>query len=153
MATLPSKPSISTEVRALLDVARASVSQYPSDTKPDRQGITIAVVDTGIYEHQDLAGRIKAFKDVINNKTAAYDDNGHGTHCAGDAAGNGKASNGKFKGIAPDAALIGVKVLNKMGSGSLQQSWREYNGVSTIKEIYHQHYLHVAGQQCHIPCQ
>jgi serine protease AprX len=122
---LDGDPSIKTihldrEVRALLDVARASVkANTPAIQNLTGKGITIAVVDTGIYEHQDLAGRIKAFKDVINNKTAAYDDNGHGTHCAGDAAGNGKASNGKFKGIAPDAALIGVKVLNKMGSGSL----------------------------------
>jgi len=122
---LDSDPSIKKvhldrEVRALLDVARKSVkANAPAAKNLTGKGITIAIVDTGIYEHQDLAGRIKAFKDVINNKTAPYDDNGHGTHCAGDAAGNGSASSGKYKGIAPEAALIGVKVLSKMGSGSL----------------------------------
>src|SRR5690606_13484017 len=60
-----------------------------------------------------------AFKDFVKGKTSPYDDNGHGTHCAGDAAGNGYASDGKYKGPAPGAKLIGVKVLDKAGSGQL----------------------------------
>lgn len=108
------------EVHALLDVARTSVkANTPAVKDLTGKGITIAVVDTGIYEHKDLAGRIKAFKDVTGNKTAPYDDNGHGTHCAGDAAGNGASSKGKYKGLAPESDLVGVKVLTKMGSGSL----------------------------------
>ena len=52
-------------------------------------------------------------------KTTAYDDFGHGTHCAGIIGGNGAASNGKYKGMAPEVSLIGIKVLGKDGSGSL----------------------------------
>jgi len=108
------------QVKALLDVARPSIRADRVHSQNIRgRGVTIAIVDTGIYPHQDLAGRIKAFKDFIQNRTEPYDDNGHGTHCAGDAAGDGTASNGKYTGIAPEAMLIGVKVLNKMGSGSL----------------------------------
>ncbi len=108
------------EVRTLLDVARPAVkANSPSVNNLSGKGITIAVLDTGIYAHQDLAGRIKAFKDFTGNKLAAYDDNGHGTHCAGDAAGNGAASQGKYTGLAPEADIVGVKVLNKMGSGLL----------------------------------
>ncbi|HEX3011084.1 MAG TPA: S8 family peptidase, partial [Syntrophomonadaceae bacterium] len=108
------------EIKALLDVARPSVkANAPTVKGLSGKGVTIAVVDTGIYTHKDLAGRIKAFKDLTGNKTAPYDDNGHGTHCAGDAAGNGTSSNGKYKGLAPEADLVGVKVLNKTGSGSL----------------------------------
>ncbi|WP_174615807.1 S8 family peptidase [Virgibacillus ihumii] len=111
------------EVTALLDVASPAVHA----TQLNEQGLTgkdinIAVVDTGIYPHEDLkqpSDRIVAFKDFINNQTEPYDDNGHGTHCAGDAAGNGFSSNGKYKGPAPEAGVIGVKVLNQMGSGSL----------------------------------
>jgi len=47
------------------------------------EGITIAVLDTGISPVADLAepnSRIVAFKDFINGRTKAYDDNGHGTH-------------------------------------------------------------------------
>lgn len=78
-------------------------------------GIGIAVMDTGIYPHSDFQGRIIAFKDFINNRTTPYDDNGHGTMCAGIAAGNGPV----YKGAATAANLIGVKVLNSSGSGSI----------------------------------
>ncbi|MGG3575398.1 S8 family peptidase [Bacillus gobiensis] len=84
------------------------------------KGVTIAVIDTGIHPHADLKGRIRGFVDFISHKKEPYDDNGHGTHCAGDVAGNGESSSGQYKGPAPEADLIGVKVLNKMGSGSLE---------------------------------
>ncbi|MCS1350198.1 S8 family peptidase [Mechercharimyces sp. CAU 1602] len=85
------------------------------------KGVTIAIIDTGIALHPDLVdeGRLIAFKDFVNNKKEAYDDNGHGTHCAGIAAGNGGKSDGKYRGAAPAANIIGVKVLDRMGSGSL----------------------------------
>ncbi|MGU4650852.1 S8 family serine peptidase, partial [Escherichia coli] len=66
-----------------------------------------------------VTNRIIAFRDLVNQRTEPYDDNGHGTHCAGDAAGNGFSSNGQYVGPAPEASLVGVKVLDKMGSGSL----------------------------------
>jgi serine protease AprX len=84
------------------------------------KGITVALVDTGIDgTHPDLKGRIVGFKDFVLGKTAAYDDFGHGTHCAGIIGGNGAASNGKYKGMAPEVSYIGIKVLGKDGSGSL----------------------------------
>jgi serine protease AprX len=84
------------------------------------KGVTVALVDTGIDgTHPDLKGRVVAWKDLINGKTAAYDDYGHGTHCAGIIGGTGAASSGKYKGVAPEVQFIGVKVLGKDGSGSL----------------------------------
>ncbi len=56
---------------------------------------------------------------MVNQKTEPYDDNGHGTHCAGDVASSGASSSGQYRGPAPEANLIGVKVLNKQGSGTL----------------------------------
>ncbi|MBP1970790.1 serine protease AprX [Virgibacillus natechei] len=111
------------EVTALLDVASPSIHA----DQVNEQGLTgtdinIAVLDTGVHPHQDLTqstNRIIAFKDFVNNQTEPYDDNGHGTHCVGDAAGNGFSSDGKYRGPAPEAGVIGVKVLDKMGSGSL----------------------------------
>lgn len=84
--------------------------------------VTVAVVDTGIYPHPDLTkpeNRIIAFKDFVNNKTSPYDDNGHGTHVAGEIAGNGLSSGGKYRGVAPNAKLVGVKVLNQEGGGNI----------------------------------
>lgn len=108
------------KVTNFLDVASPSIhSDQLKQSGLTGKDITIAVIDTGIHPHPDLDGRIVAFKDFVNDKTAPYDDNGHGTHCAGDAAGNGELSNGKYQGPASEANLVGVKVLNKMGSGSL----------------------------------
>lgn len=84
--------------------------------------VTVAVLDTGVYPHADLiypTNRIIAWADFINNKTAPYDDNGHGTHVAGIIAGNGAASLGKYRGMAPEANLAVIKVLDKNGNGSL----------------------------------
>lgn len=69
--------------------------------------------------HIDLdAGKVIAWRDWVQNRTAPYDDNGHGTHVAGIIAGTGEG-NGTYTGVAPGAALIGLKVLDANGSGSL----------------------------------
>ncbi len=80
--------------------------------------VVVAVIDTGIAQHPDVKDRIIGFQDMVNGKTEAYDDQGHGTHCAGIVAGNGTASAGKYKGVAPEAKLVGVKVLDSRGSGT-----------------------------------
>ncbi len=82
--------------------------------------IVITILDTGIdIGHYDLdGGKVIGWKDFINNRTTPYDDNGHGTHCASIAAGEGQA-NSTYKGVAYGAALVGVKVLNAYGSGSI----------------------------------
>ncbi len=82
------------------------------------KGVGIAVIDTGIYPHPDLGDRITGWVDMVNDKAVPYDDGGHGTHVAGDAAGNGKLSAGKYRSFAPDANLIGIKVLAGNGSGT-----------------------------------
>jgi len=98
-----------------------AIPAYGVDKLWDRgytgKGVGIAVIDTGVYPHQDFAGRIVAFHDTINHRAEPYDDQGHGTHVAGDAAGDGTASQGRFKGSAPEASIIGVKVLDENGSG------------------------------------
>jgi len=108
------------QVKALLDVASKTVK---ADMLWNRnytgKGIGVAVLDTGVYDHPDLSGRISAFKDFIKNALSPYDDNGHGTHVAGDIAASGQSSDSKFQGPAKDCNIIGVKVLDKMGSGSL----------------------------------
>lgn len=106
---------------SLLNIAAQEVgARIANDTGYTGKGVGIAILDTGIYPHQDLVrpkNRIVAFKDVINNRQTPYDDNGHGTFVAGVAAGNGYLSGGKYRGIAPDASLIGVKVMDENGSG------------------------------------
>jgi serine protease AprX len=82
--------------------------------------IVVAVIDTGIYSsHVDLdGGKVLGWKDYVSGKTAPYDDNGHGTHCASTIAGEGDG-NPLYKGVAPGAALVGIKVLDRKGNGSM----------------------------------
>ncbi|OPY63798.1 MAG: Serine protease AprX [Pelotomaculum sp. PtaU1.Bin065] len=108
------------EVKAVLDVASPTVQSPPLWEKGiTGKGIIVAVLDTGIYEHPDLSGRIVGFKDFINQKTQPYDDNGHGTHVAGNIGSNGSQSSYEYRGPASEASLVGIKVLNKMGAGQL----------------------------------
>jgi len=83
----------------------------------DGTGIKIAILDTGIDStHPDVSGKIVAAVDMTDDGTTD-DLHGHGTHVAVIAAGTGAASGGKFKGVAPGASLMNVKVLNQWGSG------------------------------------
>jgi len=80
------------------------------------KGINISIIDTGINSsHPDIAGRVIRWKDLVANQSLPYDDDGHGTHVAGTVAGNG--SGGTTTGVAPEANLFGVKVLDRTGSG------------------------------------
>ncbi|MBI3927565.1 MAG: S8 family peptidase [Armatimonadetes bacterium] len=85
------------------------------------EGVTIAVIDTGLYPHPDFVtpvNRVVAFVDFVEGRTIPYDDNGHGTHVAGDAAGSGLLSGGLYRGAASKANLVGIKVLGADGSGT-----------------------------------
>lgn len=109
------------DVQSTLDVASQSVGASSAWLSGfTGKGVTVAVLDTGIFPHPDLVGNenlIIAFHDIVNGLNAPYDDNGHGTHVAGIIAGNGSMSGSKYEGIAPEADLIGVKVLDAGGAG------------------------------------
>jgi serine protease AprX len=86
----------------------------------DGSGVTVAVVDTGIdASHPDLDYHEKTIMNLKSDfgivgdgiwKDMPNTDNGfgHGTHCAGTIAGNGDASGGGRRGVAPGASLIGL---------------------------------------------
>ncbi|HET6171595.1 MAG TPA: S8 family serine peptidase [Gaiellales bacterium] len=80
-------------------------------------GVVVAVVDTGVAPAPDLEGRLLPGWNVLARSDDAMDDNGHGTHVAGtvaEVAGNGLAESG----VAPEASILPVKVLDSTGSGS-----------------------------------
>ncbi len=89
-----------------------------SDGSPgySKDDMVIAVIDTGIdIGHVDLDnGKVIGWKDFVNGRATAYDDVGHGTHVASIAAGEGEG-NPAYKGVAPGAALVGIKVLGPSG--------------------------------------
>lgn len=81
---------------------------------------TVCVLDTGISPHCDFDRRIIKFIDFTEHPLHhIYDDSGHGTHVCGILAGSGRASQGLYKGIAPEAGLVVLKILDKKGSGHI----------------------------------
>lgn len=83
------------------------------------KGIDICILDTGIeLSHPDFSGREIEGKSFISGESWDRDPNGHGTHCAGIAAGNIRLDNGKRYGIAKDAHLKIAKVLSDSGRGT-----------------------------------
>lgn len=100
------------------------------------RGVGIAVLDTGVYPHPDFAGRLCCFQDMVGGRKQPYDDNSHGTHVMGVLGGSGKRSGGRYEGVAPGASLIGIKVLDRDGNGSVTDLLRGLSWIRKQKERY-----------------
>jgi serine protease AprX len=116
-------------------------------------GVGVAVIDSGIAAwHDDLTGnnigllstvfpygnqRVTKFVDFVAGRTLPYDDNGHGSHVAGIIAGNGEDSLlGTKQGIAPDAKLVVLKVLDANGVGTISNIIAALNWVALNHQKY-----------------
>ncbi len=103
-----------------------------NDTNITGKGIKICIVDTGIDKtHPDLTGRVIAETDFTGE--GPEDLFGHGTHCAGIAAGSGNASNKTLTGVAPEALILNSKFLDSSGRGKMSDAmaaweWCAENG-------------------------
>ncbi len=98
----------------------------PSYSKDD---LVAAVVDTGIdTAHRDLDGaKVLAFVSCLSGSTCTnappVDPNGHGTHVAATIAGDGEGRADRlYRGVAPGAALVGVRVLDEKGEGHMSNA-------------------------------
>jgi serine protease AprX len=112
------------------------------------QGVTVALLDTGIANVPDLAGRVLPVHNDLNllNPTSpcenltgesTCDDNyGHGTFIAGLIAGNGASSNGAWSGVAPNANLLSVKVAGADGSADVSTVLAGIQWVVSFKDRY-----------------
>jgi serine protease AprX len=79
------------------------------------QGVTVAVIDTGIDDLPDFAGRLIGGVDLSGGNDPFQDDYGHGTFVAGLIAGDGASSGGQYEGEAPGADLVSIKVAGPNG--------------------------------------
>src|SRR5271169_4983483 len=120
----------------LTNTAPAINAPYAWSLGLDGMGIGVAVIDSGIVERKSLSVRKSDFhkagdedgsrvvyrKSWIKDGLGADDELGHGTHVAGIIAGNGLNSSGQgnfqtLQGIAPNAWLIDLRVLDANGEG------------------------------------
>lgn len=107
---------------------------WPSGNKGT--GIKVGIVDTGIdYNHEDLKNNYKGGYNFVANTSDPFDDYGHGTHVAGTVA---ALDNGiGVVGVAPEAWLYAIKVLDSQGSGSYTNiisglQWCLDNGMQVV---------------------
>jgi subtilisin family serine protease len=83
----------------------------------DATGKVAWIIDSGIdLDHPDLNVGLSLSKTFLGSKTTADDQNGHGTHVAGTIA--AKNNSIGVIGVAPNATVIAVRVLDRNGSGS-----------------------------------
>lgn len=89
------------------------------------KNVNVCVLDTGIFLHRDLENSLLSFVDFTDGgKSRCRDDNGHGTHVCGILAGSGRASRGRYQGIAPGAGLVVGKILDQRGKGQTEDLFR-----------------------------
>lgn len=107
------------------------------------QGITVAVVDSGIDKNSDLshAGQKKKSRILVSQKFNSegknHDDSyGHGTHMAGIIGANGTQSLGNYIGIAPKVNLVNVKVTNDYGMATESDVVAGLDWINTNRETY-----------------
>lgn len=105
------------------------------------KGIGVAVVDSGVYAHPDLGDRIVASIDFTSatptvSTTPLGDPGGHGTHVAGLIAGDGTMSGGLYTGMAPNANIISVRVIDANGNSNTSTILRGLQWVLANRGTY-----------------
>jgi subtilisin family serine protease len=126
------------------DAARGFVEGGGTSTGLDGSGIGIAVLDSGIDdEHKsfrDRGNRKRVIRGIDfvspENEKSERDYYGHGTHVASVAAGNGLIARAAYLGIAPNATLINLRVLDAQGKGSISSVLRALDWVMANRATY-----------------
>ncbi|MGB9879726.1 MAG: S8 family serine peptidase, partial [Anaerolineae bacterium] len=101
--------------RVLLGIDRPAHPNPKAHIPQTGEGQIVAVADTGLDErHPDFRGRIAGIV-AWGRKDDPSDPHGHGTHVAGSVLGDGSASGGRIRGIAPRAKLFFQSLLDANG--------------------------------------
>jgi serine protease AprX len=111
------------------------------DVRTSATNVVIAILDSGIdADHASFLDRSNSVRVVYNEDFTGEgrtdDPYGHGTHVASLAAGNGRISNGEYTGIAPNANLINLRVLNADGVGTTAWVLRALDWVASNRATY-----------------
>jgi serine protease AprX len=104
------------------------------------RGVTVVLMDTGIAEHPDLEGSVIARVDFVKDGADLLDPSGHGTFVAGLIAAHGRT----FKGVAPDAKLISLRVLDQNGYGTMHSVLGAFNWLLKNRTTKHINVLNLS---------
>lgn len=94
------------------------------------QGVTVAVVDSGVIKNRDIGGRVLASINFNADYHSASDRYGHGTFVASIIGGDGKHSGGQYIGIAPKVSLLNTRISDDQGMAT------ESDVVSALQWLY-----------------
>lgn len=123
-----------------------SALRIDTDVRFTGKGVTICFIDSGFYLHDDLVktrNRIKKIIDITDpGRTEEFfktphPSAWHGTMTTVVCAGDGYCSNGLYKGIAPDAELVLIKVMDDDGRISTTNLSKALQWVVTNHLTYH----------------
>ena len=110
-------------------------------------GVGVALIDSGVSNHPDLymgilpLSRVVYQQSFVSGNSSTNDQYGHGTHVAGLIAGDGLLSTGPFysktfKGIAPGANIVNLRVLDQNGEGTDSEVIAAINQAIALKSRY-----------------
>jgi serine protease AprX len=136
----PNTPSFDNEIPAVMaDVAH---SQFGLDGT----GVGVAIIDSGVYNHDDLhkadgsGSRIVYSESFVAADPSVNDAYGHGTHVAGIVGGNGYDSqlaySQTYPGIATNVNIINLRVLDANGAGTDSQVIAAIQRAIQLKNTY-----------------
>lgn len=135
--------AIDAPMSASMDVSRAAAHEA-SPSEPESvlkgTGVTIAMMDSGVAPHLEIRTLIAAVDTVGQDPpvlTDSSDPHGHGTHVAGIMVGDGSQSqDGQLRGIAPEAGLVSVRVLDGEGHGRTSDVLAGLQWIAQNKDAY-----------------
>jgi serine protease AprX len=126
--------------------AKATHADDVAKTGNTGAGVTVALVDTGVADLPDVASRIVTVETDPMGSTARCinlsgeagcgDSYGHGTFLAGLIAGTGAASGGTYKGVAPGARIVSVKIAGRDGAADVSGVIAAIQWVVSFKDKY-----------------
>src|SRR5208283_5485134 len=110
-------------------------------------GVGVALIDSGVSNHPDLymgilpLSRVVYQQSFVPGNSSSNDQYGHGTHVAGLIAGDGLSSTGPiysktFRGIAPGASIVNLRVLDQNGAGTDSLVIAAINQAISLKSTY-----------------
>lgn len=114
-------------------------------------GVRVALVDTGVNAVPDLAGRIVPIQDPggtpemfrknvgcvdFSGEGDCVDRYGHGTFLAGLIAGDGAQSGGLYRGVAPGAEIVSIKIAGRNGAADVSKVLAAIQWVVSFKDTY-----------------